>query len=109
MAPPSVRPGRFGTLGAGPRARVRPLTPGTLARRRGAEAESVPMLRLWPAAAAAALLVFAPLGAGAIENARPLRTLTYAIDVTVIHAIDTPGGTVARSRSHRHRGVRRRA
>lgn len=53
------------------------------------------MLRLWPAAAAAALLVIPPLGARAIENARPLRTLTYAVDVTVIHAIDTPGGTVA--------------
>ena len=53
------------------------------------------MVRPGLAAAVAALLGVAPLGAGAIETARPLRTLTYAVDVKVVNTMDTPGGTVA--------------
>jgi hypothetical protein len=53
------------------------------------------MVRPGLAAAAAVLLGVAPLGAGAIEPPRPLRTLTYAVDVKVVNTMDTPGGTVA--------------
>jgi len=53
------------------------------------------MLRPGPAVALAALVGGAPLGAGAPEAARPLRTLTYAVDVKIVSSIDTPGGTVA--------------
>jgi hypothetical protein len=53
------------------------------------------MVRPGLAAAVAALLGIAPLGAGAIEMSRPLRTLTYAVDVKVVNTMDTPGGTVA--------------
>ena len=53
------------------------------------------MVRPGLAAAFAALLGIAPLGAGAVDGARPLRTLTYAVDVKVVNTMDTPGGTVA--------------
>jgi hypothetical protein len=53
------------------------------------------MVRPGLAAAVAALLGIAPLAAGAIEPARPLRTLTYSVDVKVVNTMDTPGGTVA--------------
>src|ERR1035437_1094522 len=67
----------------------------SLARRRPARPESPTMVRPGLAAAVAALLGIAPLGAGAIEMSRPLRTLTYAVDVKVVNTMDTPGGTVA--------------
>lgn len=53
------------------------------------------MVRPGLAAAAAALLGIAPLGAGAVESAPPLRTLVYSVDVTVSNSMDTPGGSVA--------------
>jgi hypothetical protein len=48
------------------------------------------MIRRAPAFALAVLLGFAPLLARAAEQARPLRTLTYAVDVSINESLDMP-------------------
>jgi len=48
------------------------------------------MIRRAPAFAVAALLGSAPLLASAAEPARPLRTLTYAVDVSINEVLDMP-------------------
>ena len=53
------------------------------------------MVRRALASAVAVLLGSAPLVTGASESTRPLRTLTYAVDVTVVTTLDTPGAQVA--------------
>lgn len=47
------------------------------------------------AAAVAAVLCTAPLGARAADQLRPLRTLTYAVDVSVSNVLDTAGGGIS--------------
>jgi hypothetical protein len=47
-----------------------------------------------PAIAFAAVLGFAPLLASAAEAPRPLRTLTYSVDLSVSESLDTPGGNI---------------
>lgn len=56
------------------------------------------MVRRAPALAFAALLGIAPLLASAAEAPRPLRTLTYAVDLSVSESLDTPGGNIATQR-----------
>jgi hypothetical protein len=46
------------------------------------------------ASAAAVLLGAAPLFAGAADSARPLRTLTFAVDLATVNTYDTPGATL---------------
>jgi hypothetical protein len=48
------------------------------------------MMRRAPAFAVAALLGSAPLLASAAEQARPLRTLTYAVDISINESLDMP-------------------
>lgn len=56
------------------------------------------MVRRAPAFALAALLGTAPLLASAAEAPRPLRSLTYAVDLHIIESLDTPGGAIAPQR-----------
>jgi hypothetical protein len=53
------------------------------------------MVRRALASAVAVFLGSAPVLTGAAETGRPLRTLTYAVDVTIVNTLDTPGGQVA--------------
>ena len=53
------------------------------------------MVRRAPAFAFAALLGTAPLLASAAEGPRPIRSLTYAVDLHIIESLDTPGGAIA--------------
>jgi hypothetical protein len=57
------------------------------------------MVRRAPAFAFAALLGTAPLLASAAEGPRPIRSLTYAVDLHVIESLDTPGGAIAAQRA----------
>jgi hypothetical protein len=57
------------------------------------------MDRRAPALAFAALLGTAPLHASAAETARPLRTLTYAVDLSVTESLDTPAGNLPTQRA----------
>jgi hypothetical protein len=57
------------------------------------------MLRRAPAFAFAALLGTAPLLASAAESPRPIRTLTYAVELHVIESLDTPAGALPQPRA----------
>ena len=46
------------------------------------------------ASATAVLLGAAPLFAGAADSARPLRTLTFAVELGIVNTYDTPGATL---------------
>ncbi|HTD37792.1 MAG TPA: hypothetical protein VK669_09775 [Candidatus Limnocylindrales bacterium] len=56
------------------------------------------MVRRAPAFAFAALLGTAPLLASAAEGPRPIRSLTYAVDLHIIESLDTPGSGIAPQR-----------
>jgi hypothetical protein len=47
------------------------------------------------ASAVAVLLGAAPLVASAADSARPLRTLTFALDLAIMNTYDTPGATLS--------------
>lgn len=57
------------------------------------------MVRCAPAFAFAALLGTAPLFASAAEGPRPIRSLTYAVDLHIIESLDTPGGAIPTQRA----------